>query len=289
MGRLTIVIALVLTTSGCQEIMVRKDADRLNSTVPDLYGDQVINNLAMAAADPYAIPYFGIANQGTTTNQRALSAGYTAQFSSSVGSTLLHYFFLAQQSVPLTANDQSTQTFQTNPVQNPDNLVLLQAAFHVAVGRGDVMINEQRENPLTYRALLERFYDSRHMYDLNRARALPDGAIPPTQSNGPAVRYREYVLKDRCWVRYSRGQNSASPRACHIGEYGDTYVWVIPGCEKEFRQFTLAILDIATFDLKPKQPKGTPTSYGAPEENVFESSPRSLFPTVPGASYPPSL
>ena len=122
--------------SGCQQDIVQSRSNKLASTVTTLYYEQVLTNLAMTIAKPDMLPYFGVPTQGTHTNVRQFTAGYTPMWdylTTGMKPFSGHYFF-DKQAAPLTGGVQNQESFQLQPISNPDRLMLLQAAFHRATG-----------------------------------------------------------------------------------------------------------------------------------------------------------
>ena len=102
-----------------------------------------------------------------------------------------------------------TGNWTLNPMSNPDRLRAMRAAYHIALGSEHI-------DPLDAKKL--------------------DG-----------------VLKDQKELVIPRGWICAGTRhqvphgACIVAHCGKTYVWVLPGHSKDFADFSLLMLNIATW------------------------------------------
>lgn len=101
MTRLHLGIMAVATIGfcGCMENVVQRKANLLTRTVPEIYYGEVLDNLALLNANPAAMPYFGIPQQGTNANTRNIQATYTPSWDflitpiASTGKFLERYIF----------------------------------------------------------------------------------------------------------------------------------------------------------------------------------------------------
>jgi hypothetical protein len=233
-------------------------------SVTDLYQQEVLNNLAQQAANPSTLPYFSVPGTGTTTDQRQIQANYTLTFDL-ITSSVVRFadrYLLDKQSAYIQPQLQYAEQWQSAPTNDPDKIVLMQIAYHRALGR-----TTDREE-----SVLKKFY----------------GVSEPAKASEMApevdieIRRRYYDALHPGWINVGRKQNL--PRhACLVGQCGDTYIWVPPDRGRELAEFTLTILDIAT--IKTPAHGAEKTSYGGtgpgsltPRENFFNpfSSPAPL-------------
>jgi hypothetical protein len=242
--------ALLLFTCGCQAIQVERMANRLTSTVPDLYEREVLNNLAMLAAKPSAIPYFGLVQQGTSANTRTVSANYMPGWDMITASGyFLGRTVFDKQTAQFQGQFANADTFQMAPISDPDKLLLIQAAIHKVLNI-----------PTEYDAMLNFFFST----------------------HSPWAHYEQMTQPG--W--FIVGKKKDVPKhACYVGRYCDTYVWVPPERVADLTRFTFAILDIATIASIPS-PVLKQGGYGAGQPMVFP--PRILPFPYPAPPAPPS-
>jgi hypothetical protein len=226
MNRGFCLISLALLVCGCQVDQVRQMSNRLGSTVPDLYYEQVLDNLALSYENPAAIPYFGVPSQGTSTNTRLIQGNYTANwdlvFTTLSMAKFLERYFFDKQSGAITGSNQNQEAFQVTPLRNPDNILLVQFAFQVA--------NNKVLDP-SFGYYFSKFFDSYDSFGFYRRAIKPCWFI---------------VTSDR-WEAHR-----ARKGGCLVGHHGSTYVYVPRRNFKDLADFTLAILDLATVDLSQK-------------------------------------
>lgn len=207
-----------LLLCGCQQDLVQKRVNKLVSTTTNLYYEQVLNNLAMTIERPDNLPYFGIPTQGTHTNARQYTGGYTPSWDL-VGIATNPFrgrYFFDKQSSPLSGSVQNSEAFQLQPVSNPDKLALIQAIFQKEAGNPrDAELSE---------AL--RGYETRQ----------------------PPFDYLRDVGSH--WYCKTDSEKIAKKFGVYYGRYGDTFVYVTPDHLRDLSKLTLAILDIATIDDK---------------------------------------
>lgn len=237
MYRLIAVAFVVLATTGCQSTMVRKGANKLVSTLPDLYYEQVINNLALACGEPDSLPYFATASQGTHTDARQVAAGWMPAFSYITSGVFVGQYLFDKQGMSFSGQYQHQQQCQMIPVNDPDKLMLMRAAYHEILG---CATNQDV-------SLLNRFYASRY----------PETAQPASSPATVPVPRLAYYFTWRntdpanpkpAWLQTSDNEKDVPKEACYVGQHCGQNVWVVPGCESYFTEFALAILDMATLD-----------------------------------------
>jgi hypothetical protein len=134
-----IVIGLLAASfgSGCAYQQLRFSTLRQTSTLPDVQERQVMDNFARLAANSGALPYYAIANQGTTT---VLDSGTT-----SLALTAVHNAFPSWNPTPYNLNRSITENWQTVPENNPDRLKAMRAAYLTVINPAAI---EPRDNEL---------------------------------------------------------------------------------------------------------------------------------------------
>ncbi len=213
-----VVAALLLAVSaGCHTHAYLRDTTlQTTATLADLSFQQVLDNVARFHASPATLPSIAVVNQGTVTV--ADQKGYNG----SVGySPTLSYFQQAGSGFPIlqlifgpNASRNLTENWSLAPVTDMDKLRRVRAAFQLLVLDGaesDVYGRCRREVADYF------FVDGEQMDDL-----IPKGWY--------CVGCRKQVPKN----------------ACYVGNYCDTYVWVMPEGIDDLSRFTMTVMELAT-------------------------------------------
>lgn len=232
-------ICIAVLLAGCQRNVVQRGANQLAATVPTLYYEQVLDNLARTISNPNSLPYFGVPAQGTHTNSRQLQATYMLGLDLNAAS----HWLLDKQTAAFGGQVQNQESFQLQPVTNPDKILLMQIAYWQATAYPhgpDLDI------------LLRRYYSVTNNF----------------------VDYNPYVKSG--WFVVTNDKKAAKKKGCYAACCGHTYVYVPAENMDTFSKFTLAILDIATLDTDyfygvkkspDEQPPGKPERLPSPRIN----------------------
>lgn len=210
---LFLVLAL---TSGCTATRLGQKTGNQTTTLADMYQRQVLDNLALFADDPAALPFFAYASQGTTT--------------------------LSNQSGLSTTNLLTTQTqesWQVTPVNDPRKLELMRCVYQqvIAVHRQQAM----RGDCPNCAKLFSTFYTGDA--DLRVDQADSGGAITVN------------CLEGRKWLGLGCRKCAPKAARCAVGRHNEARVWVLPGGSDELSKLTLTILDFALHDAPTKANK----------------------------------
>jgi hypothetical protein len=243
------VCLILLLACGCQETQVRQKANLLVTTLPDLYYEQVLDNLARASANPGTVPFFATPTQGTNQQTRQLQASYTpgldviTNAANSAAGLIGHFVFDKQQAAiaPQIAN---AQTFQLLPLIDSDKLSLLEIAFRKALGDPTVT------NRDVFR-LGKFFSDHASVFSTDYYEAITGLPLPPADTFdagladdvNPDDAFPAYRLH---WIHSEEKRRSVPKCACAVGQYCGVWIWVGPDDMAQFSRFTLAILNIAS-------------------------------------------
>lgn len=217
-------LAVAPLLGGCMtHISLRDNTVRTATTLTDLNYHQILNHVAMFTANPGALPGIAVINAGTVT--------VADQKSGTGGTTYNPTLIFPQQAggqpilgLLLNGNCQRsvTENWSMAPVTDADNMRRIRCAFQLLVTDSDV---SECDN---CRKRIEQFF-------LGEADTW-DCLIP------------------RGW--YHVGHKKDVPKkACHVGHYCDTYVWVMPDGIDGLSHFTITILELATG--KPHAPLKT--------------------------------
>jgi hypothetical protein len=224
--RYLFLLAALAAAGGCQtHLCLQDNTVRTTGTLTDLNYQQVLDNVAMFAANPSAMPSVAVINAGTVTvaDQKSLSGNATyaptLTFGQQAGSGLpiLSLLFNPSGSRSLTEN------WSLVPVTDIDNLRRIRCAFQLLVLDGG-----QTTNCDSCLGLLQRFY----LGETDRMEC----RVP------------------RGWYHVG-GKKDVPKNACHVGHYCDTCVWVLPEDLEGLTLFTMTVIDLATG--KPHAPTKT--------------------------------
>jgi hypothetical protein len=206
------VMTLTLGT-GCTTSQLRFTTLRLTTTIPDLQKRQVLDNFLGMSTDPSALPHFSVVTAGTATINDFGSG--------SLSFLAAHKLYTQGTYGPLNAGRTVNTNWSINPVNNPDRLRAMRAAY-------DLVLRPDEVDPVDARKLQE-------ILKLTKT----DPAIEPG------------------WVCIGR-KHDVPGEACLVAHHGKHYVWVMPEHAKDFNDFVLQILNIATY-VPPPAGAGTAT------------------------------
>jgi len=124
-----------LSLIGCQSADVRRQTVSMCSHLSDLQYRQVVDNLALIADNPSALPHFALA-QGGHSNVQYISqtnAGLNWDRITSMGG-LLGLFLLDKESAMQTSSRQAVSEWDTVPDVDPLQEILMQGLYRRALG-----------------------------------------------------------------------------------------------------------------------------------------------------------
>jgi hypothetical protein len=112
---------------------------RQASTIPDIYYQEVLNNLAMIQAEPSRMPYFSDPQTSRTSIQQSASGSYSI-FLDLISTaptgvlTLFNHYLLDRQSATLTAGQRNSGEWAALTANDPDKLFTMRAAYRRVTG-----------------------------------------------------------------------------------------------------------------------------------------------------------
>ena len=119
-----IVFQLLFLGVGCTHVQLQRNTVHQSDSLSVIYQKQVLDNLAMFVNDPYAVPSFAVANQGTST----VADGGTATANPGAFRNRFWSFF------SLSGSRTATEAWGLLPVSDPAKLKLMRCAYQHAVG-----------------------------------------------------------------------------------------------------------------------------------------------------------
>jgi hypothetical protein len=202
-----LISTVLLAASGCATTQLAFTASRQMGTLPDIYTDQVLENLARISSDTTVLPYFTLLNNGVpSTND--------------TGSITIGSLMFPAQSVVKQLHNQRGGTlgpiggqrvvgtnWTLSPINDPDRL----GAMH----------------DLYIWVLTGQAPDAKKMSKLRQYLG------------------KDFTLTSYGWFAHG-GKHDVPPGACRQFHHHGTYYWIAPGNEAQFTDLTLNMLDIAT-------------------------------------------
>lgn len=267
------------------------------ASIPGVYYQEVLNNLAMIQADPSRMPYFSDPQTARIRIDQTAGVGYGMNVDLVTTAptgvlTLFDRYFLDKFSTTFTGTQSNSGEWTALTANDPDKLFAMRAVYRRVIG----ISNAEDEEILSefYYRHFEVSDDSlalfreRHpdLYEKIGARLAKLKGIEFINAESMERRLKaDDVLGEDDFERYRRplvkcfrmkreksefvsdgdthhllyvialkpGWTGSGPKreipktAAYVGQYGKTYVWVMPKDTELLTRLTLAILDIHTF------------------------------------------
>lgn len=277
-------VAWILAGSaGCTSVRLGQRTIHQASTLPELQYQQVLDNLALFATNPSALPWHVNLREGTTQITDSASAGAAVDLGPP--SATLPQLFGSRTVVV---------QWGMSPVIDATELRLLRIAYRRAHGSAEMPdpeflgelaheLKNQFPSNADQRDESELFYEfasraTRSYAELDsRVTTANDDEVctgPASESaaRSPLARdvCRRIDVIQRALVRigpgwFHVGRKWDVPRdACYVGHHGGSYVWVGPEGREALTQFTLTVMKISSLIketqtlLSPGQVKFSP-------------------------------
>jgi hypothetical protein len=216
-----LIISVLLVAPGCATTQLAFTTSRQMGSEPDLYGDQVLENLGRLTNDPITLPYFALLNNGVPSI-------------SDMGSLTVGSLTWPAQGVVKALHNQRTGTigpiggsrtvganWTISPINDPDRLTAMRILYRWVLGIPP-------ESTADANTLLQQYIGKDFTLDATK--------VPPG------------------WFQHGR-RNDVPKEACRQFHHHGTYYWIVPGMEEQLAQLTLKMLDIAT--VIPSKPQET--------------------------------
>ncbi|MGP0063189.1 MAG: hypothetical protein ACLQGP_06235 [Isosphaeraceae bacterium] len=264
---LTIAVGIALGGStGCMAVRLGQRTMHQASTLPDLQYQQVLDNLAMFADNPSALPWHVNFREGTTQVTDSASAGAAVDLGPP--SNTLPQLFGSRTIVV---------QWGMTPVIERTELRLLRIAYRRALGLAD-MPDPEFLSELTHElknqfpSNSDQHDESELFYELESSKVRDyaefDAKVVTTNdgeicADGPdaiprnlsplarnVCRKVESVRRDLARIGpgwFHVGRKRDVPRdACYVGRHGDRYAWVGPEGREALTEFTLTVMNFST-------------------------------------------
>src|ERR1022692_140870 len=136
-----LILVCALMNAGCMTTQLRNRMAEQASTIPDVYYQVVLDNLAMNATDPARMPYFSDPQTARTSiaKNANVSYGINLDFITSAPTNLaLQYFFgrtlLDKQTAVLTGGQTDIGECAAVTANDPDKLFSMRAVYRKTNG-----------------------------------------------------------------------------------------------------------------------------------------------------------
>ncbi len=109
------------------------------STIPDVYFQEVLNNLAMIDARPSGMPYFSDPQTARTVIMQSANVSYGINWDLIATAptgvlTLFNRYLLDRQTATLTGAQTNSGEWTSLTANDPDKLFTMRAAYHRTLG-----------------------------------------------------------------------------------------------------------------------------------------------------------
>jgi hypothetical protein len=244
-------LLMLALCSGCLVDASKHETVAQIETSMDMRYRQVVENLAMIAANPDALPAYSSIFYGTINMQDALMASPTTGWARNAAG-IVHF---NSQVLDLPESRQITENWSLDPQNVPEKLAAIRAACQWVLFRTQPM---------------DRDGQSLLKYDPNYC---------PGFYFDVATQLATLVASDPCWLHCSNRRRDVPRCACYWAACCGKYVWVEPSGMRGLSAFTLILQTIARYDLsKALQPAPKTRIVTANNVKVCQKSPNSTAP-----------
>ena len=212
-------LACAALNSGCMATQLRNRLNEQAGTIPDVYYQQVLNNLAMIAAQPAKMPYFSDPQTSLVNITRTANVSYGVNWDLITTAptgvlTLFDRYLLDKQTATLTGGQTDRGQWAALTSNDPDKLFTMRAVYRTAAGNAtpedqkllaafyyrhfeitDEVLDRLRvKHPDVYQAVGEKLKKLRGMEFLTVESFENRLARPDALGPDDTVRYRRPVL-----------------------------------------------------------------------------------------------
>jgi hypothetical protein len=228
------VLLIVAVCTGCTTLSTERHTTGLNGTVMDLRYREVMDDLAMVANDPNAVPSFSTMYAGTTQVTDAGQIGSTTIWTTAPFLGQMSSGYNSEAVNPLLSR-MIVENWSLDPIVVPEKLEAMRCACrwviygpeHACDGCTDLLGDPDQSPPGT----------GRHFNVADKLAKLPPG-----------------------WLHVG-GLKDVPLKACYKAHCGKTWVWVMPQDFPALADFFLVFQDIARVDIN------SPTLFSLPPPN----------------------
>jgi len=217
---IALLLVLALANAGCMTTQLRNRMNEQASTIPDVYYQQVLNNLAMIVAEPAKMPYFSDPQTALVQITQTANVSYGINWDLITTAptgvlTLFNRYLLDKQSATLTGGQTDRGQWAALTSNDPDKLFTMRAVYRKAAGTAtsedeqilgefyyrhfqvtdEALQRLRQKDPEVYQVIGEKLKKLRNMEFLTvegfESRLAKEDVLGPDD----AIRYRRPVLK----------------------------------------------------------------------------------------------
>jgi hypothetical protein len=218
-----------LVCSGCVTAPLERNALNQSLTTTELRYQEVMNALAVVAANPNTLPSYSLNSGGVANVSASVSLDATTTWTRAING-------FATQVLSITGRHSPDLNWTLDPVADPTLLTGAWYACRWAIMGPPPLGSEEYEK----------------QYDLLRKPLITDiVGCHPEDPNGIKRTSHLGVIDDQHPIPFgwlNVGKHCVPHGACYQAHCGETFVWVMPDGLQQFSEFTLVMLDIATTD-----------------------------------------
>jgi hypothetical protein len=268
-----ILSALLTLATGCQSILVERNTVSMAERLSDIQYGQVMDNLALVADNPGALPHFVLTDSGKTVVQETDQTSFSMIWGLIVynmprfSNTLLSNASPAVQYI-----HQDADEWDGEPALQPVQELLMRDLYHKALGlppsAGEAAVAASffSNDPFKdgdEKALISKMLennDNELVYSLANAKPAYFQAL-----------YETYNHIEPCHIHV--GHRLDVPRdACYVGHHGHTYVWAMKDDMESLTNLTISVLAVAVADTAAQANRAS-----KPPTNKIFQAPAAVF------------
>jgi hypothetical protein len=254
--RLVALVSLTLVAPGCATTQLAFTALRQIGTEPDIYQDQVLENLARISSEPTSLAYFTLLNNGVPAiaDKGTMSIGSITFPAQSVVKQLHRQ--RGGQLGPIGVERDVSGNWTLSPINDPDRLTAMRYLYLWVLGM-------PLQNQFEAESLLQKY-----------------------------IKNFSLCMVPQGWFRCGHWKDVPKEAARKFHHHGK-YYWIAPGMEENVTKLTISMLDIATvvpkgaptqtivWKIDPKTNK--PTEIDVTRTLDYDPNPNtvSMIPTSP--------
>jgi hypothetical protein len=254
--------ALLIALDGCQALHSERKAVSMANGLSNIQYRQVMDNLALMADNPGALPHFIETDSGKTLTQGTGTSGVglTWTLFTTAMTPIFDKTLLSSVNPTATYQQQDIDEWDTTPSLDPIQELVMRALYLKALG-ACVPGPEAEAAEAFFTPNPPPPYNDPKVWAAMQAL---DKKLPPGLAWSLAGYKPEYTLALRQvydqigsgWVHVGRCCD-APKDACFVGRHCDTCVWVTRDGMESLTSLTIAILDVATTDTTAQSGKSS--------------------------------
>jgi hypothetical protein len=225
--------------SGCLVEASKRESLSQVETSMDIRYREAVENLAMVAANPDALPSYSSIYYGTLILQDSVMPNETTSWARNAKNAVL----FSSQVLDVPASRQVAENWSLDPQNVPEKLAALRAAFQWVLSGS---------RPLDPDGLTLGSYRPEY---------------PPGYYFSVDTQLATLVATDPGWLHCSEHHGDVPRCACYCAGAHGKYVWVEPSGMHGLSQFTMILQQIARYDLS-KGPQPYPRTRQVTANNV---------------------